>query len=254
MEIAEAVRSRLLAPVKSLNYPCGYCGSRTNTGHEDVCKGALRKSTARHDQIKRAFIRSLSSRPELNVETEPDLRQNNLDVNVNNNVNNANDQRNDNDVNPTVNPNNERNDVTPISNGPAGPGSLITTPILSGIRRDPNGLRADFAVINGISKYYYDVQIVAINKDSANADPFVTLTEAANEKRRKYPFLDPFFHPIIISAGGLMEKSTAQAYKQLQKLIGPVASHWLDTSISLALLRSRTTAAISITKDLPQRN
>ncbi|KAI7908474.1 reverse transcriptase [Pyricularia oryzae] len=246
--------SPTLAPVKSLNYPCGYCGSRTNTGHEDVCKGALRKSTARHDQIKRAFIRSLSSRPELNVETEPDLRQNNLNVNVNNNVNNANDQRNDNDVNPTVNPNNERNDVTPISNGPAGPGSLITTPILSGIRRDPNGLRADFAVINGISKYYYDVQIVAINKDSANADPFVTLTEAANEKRRKYPFLDPFFHPIIISAGGLMEKSTAQAYKQLQKLIGPVASHWLDTSISLALLRSRTTAAISITKDLPRRN
>ncbi|TLD07926.1 hypothetical protein PspLS_12179 [Pyricularia sp. CBS 133598] len=235
MEIAEAVRSRLLAPVKPLTHPCSYCGSRTNTGHEDVCKGALRKSTARHDQINRAFIRSLASRPELNVETEPDLRQNNPNINVN------------------INPNDERNDVTPIPSGPAGPGSLITTPIRSGTR-NPNGLRADFAVINGISKYYYDVQIVAINKDSANADPFVTLTEAANKKRRKYRFLDPFFHPIIISAGGLMEKSTAQAYKQLQKLIGPVASHWLDTSISLALLRSRTTAAISIAKDLPRRN
>ncbi|TLD09840.1 hypothetical protein PspLS_12040 [Pyricularia sp. CBS 133598] len=235
MEIAETVRSRLLAPVKPLNYPCGYCGNRTNTGHEDVCKGALRKFTARHDQINRAFIRSLSSRPELNVETEPDLRQNNPNINVNNNVNNVNNVNND-------------------QRGPAGPGSLITTPIRSGTRRDPNGLRAYFAVINGISKYYYDVQIVAINKDSANADPFVTLTEAVNKKRRKYQFLDPFFHPIIISAGGLMEKSTAQAYKQLQKLIGPVASHWLDTSISLALLRSRTTAAISIAKDLPRRN
>lgn len=49
-----------------------------------------------------------------------------------------------------------------------------------------------------------------------------------------------------------MEKDTAQAYKQLQKLIGPVAAHWLDTSISLILLRSRTTAAISIAKNRPR--
>ncbi|EHA56063.1 hypothetical protein MGG_15980 [Pyricularia oryzae 70-15] len=110
-----------------------------------LCKGALRKYTARHNQIKRACIKSLASRPELNVESEPDLRG----VNPN--------QHPDLDPDPDPDPN-------PNRNGPNGPGSLITTPIRSGARTYRNGLRADFAVINGISKYYYDVQIVAINK------------------------------------------------------------------------------------------
>nr|AFI41156.1 reverse transcriptase [Pyricularia oryzae]AFI41157.1 reverse transcriptase [Pyricularia oryzae]AFI41158.1 reverse transcriptase [Pyricularia oryzae] len=229
-EMAEAVRLRLLAPVKPLTHPCNHCGNRTNINHEDVCKGAVRKYTARHDQINRSFVNSLKSRPEIDVEIEPDL-------NNENNVNNANTT--------TENP-------TPSPNGQNDTGCLFTTPIRSGTRNGQNGLRADFAVINGVSKYYYDVQIVAINKDSGNTNPLNTLADAANNKRRKYQFLDPFFHPIIISAGGLMEKDTAQAYKQIQKLIGPVAAHWLDTSISLILLRSRTTAAISIAKNRPR--
>ncbi|TLD04235.1 uncharacterized protein PgNI_12153, partial [Pyricularia grisea] len=191
---------------------------------------AVRKYTARHDQINKSFVNSLKSRPELNVEIEPDL----------NNENNGN-----NGPENTENP-------TPSPNGHTNTGNLFTTPIRSGTRTGQNGLRADFTVINGVSKYYYDVQIVAINKDSGNINPLTTLTDAINNKRRKYQFLDPFFHPIIISAGGLMEKDTTQAYKQLQKLIDPVAAHWLDTSISLILLRSRTTAAFSIIKDRPR--
>ena len=75
-----------------------------------------------------------------------------------------------------------------------------------------NELRADFSVLLGTSRYYYDVQIVAINKDSARQDAFETLTEAANEKRRKYSTLGAFFELMIFSAGGLIEKDTAKAY------------------------------------------
>ena len=45
-----------------------------------------------------------------------------------------------------------------------------------------------------------------------------------------------------------MEKSTAQAYKRLQDLVGPIASRYLDTSIALTLTRARAQAAASIAK------
>ncbi|KAJ0133569.1 Regulatory protein LEU3 [Fusarium oxysporum f. sp. albedinis] len=85
-------------------------------------------------------------------------------------------------------------------------------------------LRADLAVTLGTSWYFYDIQIVAISKDSATEDPYETLREAAEEKRRKYRCLGAFFQPIIISAGGLMDLETAKTYKKLQELIGPLAA------------------------------
>jgi hypothetical protein len=82
-------------------------------------------------------------------------------------------------------------------------------------------LRADFSLQLGTYRHYYDVQIVAVNKDSAREEAFQTLTEAADEKRRKYKSLGTIFHPLIFSTGGLMEKSTAREYKNLQKALGP---------------------------------
>ncbi|KAF4985859.1 hypothetical protein FGRMN_11075 [Fusarium graminum] len=81
-------------------------------------------------------------------------------------------------------------------------------------------LRADLAVTLGTSHYYYDIQAVAISKDSAKEDPYATPREAAEEKKREYRSLGTFFHPLIFSAGGLMDKDTAQAYKNLQLQIG----------------------------------
>jgi hypothetical protein len=117
----------------------------------------------------------------------------------------------------------------------------------------PNtSLRADFSAILGTSRYFYDVKVVAINASSAREEALATLAKAADDKRRKYASLGPFFHPIVISAGGLMEKSTAQTYKSLQKLIGPSAASWLDTAIGLALTKTRAASAASITKSRPQ--
>ena len=45
-----------------------------------------------------------------------------------------------------------------------------------------------------------------------------------------------------------MEKSTAQAYKGLQALIGPIAAHFLSTSIALTLIKARVNSAASIAK------
>ncbi|EEU34804.1 uncharacterized protein NECHADRAFT_39649, partial [Fusarium vanettenii 77-13-4] len=112
-------------------------------------------------------------------------------------------------------------------------------------------LRADFAVNLGNSRYYYDIQIVAISKDSAKEDPYSTLREAAEEKRRKYRSLGAFFQPLIISAGGLMDLETAKTYQKLQDLIGPFAANQLDSSISLALMRTSATSAASIARDTP---
>jgi hypothetical protein len=113
--------------------------------------------------------------------------------------------------------------------------------------------RTDFSVLLGSSRYYYDVQIVAVNKDSARDDAHATLSEAAAEKRRKYSSLGPFFKPLIFSAGGLMEKDTAQAYKGLQKLLNPAAVRWLDSSLGLILTKTRAYSASSIAEDTPTR-
>lgn len=69
----------------------------------------------------------------------------------------------------------------------------------------PNtSLRADFSAILGTSRYFYDVKVVAINANSSKEEALETLAKAADNKRRKYAALGPFFHPIVISAGGLM--------------------------------------------------
>jgi hypothetical protein len=114
-------------------------------------------------------------------------------------------------------------------------------------------LRADFSVLLGTSRYYYDVQVVAINKDSARTDPYSTLAEAAAAKKRRYASLGVFFKPLIFSAGGLMEKDTAKTYKGLQKLLGPSSAKWLDTTIALALTQARALSAASIARSSPRR-
>lgn len=112
-------------------------------------------------------------------------------------------------------------------------------------------LRPDLSTTYNGSIRYYDVQIVAINKPSAREDPHSALIEAADAKKAKYRSLGPLFHPIIISAGGLMEKSTATLYKDLQGMIGPVAAAWLDTMISLALYKARAHSSASIARKQP---
>jgi hypothetical protein len=191
-ETAEALRSRLFYPIKPLDLPCSSCGAIASFGHEDTCKGANRRWIARHNAINRAFLKALSSRPDLEVEIEPLVQQ-------------------------------------------------------------ETSLRADFAVTIGNSHYFYDIQIIAISKDSAREDPFSTLKEAADEKRRKYQSLGAFFHRLIFLAGGLMDLETSQTYKKLQELLGPFAASQLDSAIGLALTKTRATSAVSIARDLPRR-
>ncbi|KAB5581299.1 hypothetical protein GE09DRAFT_948992, partial [Coniochaeta sp. 2T2.1] len=118
---------------------------------------------------------------------------------------------------------------------------------------EPTARRADFSVLLGSSRYYYDIQIVAVNKDSARDDVFADLSEAAAEKKRKYRALGPFFKPLIFSAGRLMEKETAQAYKALQRLLNPAVVRWLDSSLGLTLTKTRAFSASSIARDTPAR-
>jgi hypothetical protein len=109
-----------------------------------------------------------------------------------------------------------------------------------------NSRRPDFSVLLGTTRHYYDVQIVAINKDSAREDAYATLTEAADEKRRKYRELGALFHPLIFSAGGLMEQDTAKEYRALQKLLGSSRASWMDSNIALTLTQAKGIAATSI--------
>ena len=67
----------------------------------------------------------------------------------------------------------------------------------------------------GTTRHYYDVQIVAINKDSSRQDAFATLKEAADAKCLKYREYGTYFHPFIFLASGLIKELTAKTYKAL---------------------------------------
>ena len=195
-DITEALRTRLLIPCKSPDMPCTHCGAIPRIGHEDTCRAANRRWISRHNQVTRAFINTLSSRADLEVEAEP----------------------------------------------------LITT------GSDTQGeLRADFSVLIDGSKRYYDVQIVAAHKDSAKNTLAETLTEAASAKRLKYRAIRTNFEPLIFSAGGVMEKDTAQAYKAIQKLLGPIRARWLDNWVALELTKARAASATSIARNSVSR-
>lgn len=185
IEITEAIRSRLLLPIRPTDTPCNQCGLRFTIGHEDACRQMDKRWTARHDQINRAITKTLSCRPDLEVMLEPK---------------------------------------------PTNPSEAQVRP--------------DFSVLMAASRYYYDTQVVALNKASNKAQPAETLAEAATAKRTKHNRTQ-FFHPMIFSSGGLMEQATATIYRQIQKLVGPAESSWMDSQIGLALTRARCHAAHS---------
>ena len=128
----------------------------------------------------------------------------------------------------------------------------LVAPEATALTGSTDALRADFSVLTGTNRVYYDVQIVALNKDSARNDPYETLEEAYREKQLKYRVLGQAFKPLIFSAGGLMSRDTAQSYKSLQRLIGPQSAKWLDKSIALILTQARATAASSIARVAPR--
>jgi hypothetical protein len=107
-------------------------------------------------------------------------------------------------------------------------------------------VRPDLVVATATSKLFYDVQIVAINADSADTDPYRTLEIAEKAKIAKYSKLGPSFRPLIFSSGGLLSKKSSVEYKKIQTLVGPAASYYLDSSISLILLRTRAQARNSL--------
>ena len=48
-ETTEALRSRLLLPIRPPNSPCGSCGAIAALGHQDTCRAALRRWSSRHE-------------------------------------------------------------------------------------------------------------------------------------------------------------------------------------------------------------
>jgi len=131
-----------------------------------------------------------------------------------------------------------------IASSLASSSESITTSIEPAI--DGIATRPDLVITTSSTRIYYDVQIVAINADSAEVDPYSTLDEAANAKSVKYARLGPSFRPLIFSAGGLLSKDTSLEYKRLQKLLSPSAANYLDSTISLVLLRARALARNSL--------
>jgi hypothetical protein len=50
-----------------------------------------------------------------------------------------------------------------------------------------------------------------------------------------------------------MDQEASQTYKQLQELLGLFAASQLDSTIGLALTKTRATSAASIARDLPRK-
>ncbi|KAK5989589.1 Reverse transcriptase [Cladobotryum mycophilum] len=242
-EVAEALRNRLLIPVKLGNSLCNSCGEKASLGHEDVCKGASRRWINRHNQITRAIYKTLASRANLEVEIEPSLTPYI--------PSGPKDPQDPQDPQNPQNPQNLQNPQDPLSApGPSTQGPRPQDPPKT--PRSQTHQKADIAITLGSSRYFYDIQIVAINKPSARPEAYSTLAEAAKEKQRKYEYLGPFFRPIIISSGGLFEKEASKHYKELQKAAGPTAATWMDNQIGLILAKTRAQSALSIAKDIPR--
>jgi hypothetical protein len=116
---------------------------------------------------------------------------------------------------------------------------------------DSTTKRPDFSCLIGPSRYYYDVQVVGIGKNSARSTPWETLKEAYDEKLRKYRSLGTYIKPLIFSAGGLLAKESAQSYKQIQSLVGPFIANEMDIAIGVTLAKSRAISAASVANKLP---
>ena len=213
----EALRARLLMPCRPLNKPYSHYESYPNIEHENLYKAASRRWIARYSKVYRALINALSSRPDLEVEREPLVGSIAYEAPV----------------------------APRAPRAPEAP-RATRTPIAL-------GLKADLSALIGTSRYYYDIQIVAINKPSSREEAYATLEEAAIAKIAKYRSLGPYFRPLIFSAGGLMAKETSKAYKELQSLLIPSEASWLDTNLGLIFAKTRALSAISIAKDTPRR-
>ncbi|KAJ0145138.1 Epsin-1 [Fusarium oxysporum f. sp. albedinis] len=109
------------------------------------------------------------------------------------------------------------------------------------------------AVRSLVARSPADLEVKVKPLDPAKEDPYSTLKEAADKKRRKYRSLGAFFYPLTCLAGGLMDQETSQTYKQLQELLGPFAASQLDLTIGLALTKTRAISAASIARDLPRK-
>jgi hypothetical protein len=103
-----------------------------------------------------------------------------------------------------------------------------------------NLLRADFSTTSfagGVT--FYDVTVHNVSSSSATKEASSTLSAAASQKRLRYRNLGEAFSPLVFSTGGLMEKTSAQAYKRLQKAVGESTARWMDCRIALTLARRR---------------
>lgn len=90
------------------------------------------------------------------------------------------------------------------------------------------------------------MQVVAVFKALVKSNWQHTLREAAEEKKRKYKAYGSSFQPLIFSAGGFMEQTTAKQWKAFQKALGSTAAGYLEATIALSLSRTRAISAISI--------
>jgi hypothetical protein len=107
-------------------------------------------------------------------------------------------------------------------------------------------IRPDLVIATANDRIYYDIKVVAINADSAETDPYSTLKLAEQAKIAKFSRLGPSFRPLVFSPGGLLAKETSLEYKRLQRLLPPSGVNYLDSTISLVLLRARARARNSL--------
>jgi hypothetical protein len=80
---------------------------------------------------------------------------------------------------------------------------------------------------------------VAVSADIARLDLYKTLDDAASAKYIKHKALGLSFRPFIISAGGLLSKSTSAEYRRLQRLLALGTAAYMDGALSLVLIRMR---------------
>lgn len=189
--------------------PCRKCATPNLAAHDEACAGRLDYRIYRHETIKHALAAGLRMVPGVSVEVEPylpDLRRRN-DIRI---------RRDGDETHPALN---EEYDLKLcVLSAPSHQRALAVAPSPS----DSTLFKQTSDRMQTVLAYQARRKVLALPQP----DPLL--------------FAHPPFFPLVMSSGGMLERSMFEKLKQWRSLSSDAVSHmWMVSSMSVSLVKAR---------------
>lgn len=206
-EVAAGLHIRTLCPGN--DSLCQHCGKKNNSQHHDTCDGKRNIRLARHEVVKKAFSKTLSTVPDTRVTLEPYV---------------ANSQM--------------RTDFKISGTAATGGGNAeydVTVVSVSSVKSSRTTVRE--ARLRELGLTDQDDSLVK----RAHQDVQLILADKEEVKKRKYAMVasSPFY-PVAMSLGGTLGPATRKVMEEWKIHLGLDAYSNLQRRLSIILLRGRT--------------